>query len=403
MQIKSSTSHRRERPRVTFLQPSYAPYRDALFSKLASIADIKVIYTAGSVDPDRVWAAQAAETYRSEEPKFLRLNIIGKSFKFSMNASIQASKDADVIVTCTNILEFPTYILSAIIARLRNIPVICLLTVSDDYKFIRDKRFYGKVINYVAMKLIHTIVRLSDLCICYSKSGENIARRLKKKSLSSSQYYPLEEEYGDGFSSVIEQEKQPFFNERVESHGVETLKVCILGYVSPRKGLAELLSMIERLDLAKKLELVVAGPIGSDNHYGQALTRQFGNTVKFVGSVNSEEKIRLLQKSDIMIFPTLHDSWGYVVNEAMYCGVPVIASTKSEAAKDLIQHGVNGWVYSSDFEFLSAIRAAQNPEILMNFSFAAHRDVKSFNKQCFQNWMEAILTVTFQKEFGNDR
>jgi glycosyltransferase involved in cell wall biosynthesis len=47
------------------------------------------------------------------------------------------------------------------------------------------------------------------------------------------------------------------------------------------------------------------------------------------------------QSSDIFLFPSLEDGFGYVVAEAMACGLPVI-TTKNTGASDLLQPGVNG-------------------------------------------------------------
>ena len=44
-----------------------------------------------------------------------------------------------------------------------------------------------------------------------------------------------------------------------------------------------------------------------------------------------------------MVFPTLADTWGLVVNEAMAMGLPVLGSIKSQAVTELIEDGVNGW------------------------------------------------------------
>jgi glycosyltransferase involved in cell wall biosynthesis len=51
--------------------------------------------------------------------------------------------------------------------------------------------------------------------------------------------------------------------------------------------------------------------------------------------------IARLQSSDIFLFPSLEDGFGYVVAEAMACGLPVI-TTRNTGAADLIQPGVNG-------------------------------------------------------------
>jgi glycosyltransferase involved in cell wall biosynthesis len=44
------------------------------------------------------------------------------------------------------------------------------------------------------------------------------------------------------------------------------------------------------------------------------------------------------------VFPTHSDPWGLVVNEAMACALPVIASRAAGCTADLVGHGENGLV-----------------------------------------------------------
>src|SRR6266404_3368904 len=49
--------------------------------------------------------------------------------------------------------------------------------------------------------------------------------------------------------------------------------------------------------------------------------------------------------SDVLVFPSEHEPYGLPVNEAMICGVPVIASDRVGAAQDLIREGETGFTY----------------------------------------------------------
>jgi glycosyltransferase involved in cell wall biosynthesis len=45
---------------------------------------------------------------------------------------------------------------------------------------------------------------------------------------------------------------------------------------------------------------------------------------------------RLFAASDLLVFPTLRDCWGMVVNEALAAGVPVLGSRYAGAAEELL-------------------------------------------------------------------
>ncbi len=57
-----------------------------------------------------------------------------------------------------------------------------------------------------------------------------------------------------------------------------------------------------------------------------------------------------------MVLPSVYDAFGVVVNEAMLCGCPVVASDHVGAARDLIKHGETGFVYPcGDIDALAEI------------------------------------------------
>jgi len=62
----------------------------------------------------------------------------------------------------------------------------------------------------------------------------------------------------------------------------------------------------------------------------------------------SQEKLRAFYKSaELFVFPSLKESWGLVVNEAMASGLPVVAGDNVGCVTTLIDHGVNGYIFPS--------------------------------------------------------
>lgn len=62
----------------------------------------------------------------------------------------------------------------------------------------------------------------------------------------------------------------------------------------------------------------------------------------------------LYDNIDIFILPSSEDGFGMTVLESMACGVPVV-TTKMTGASELIEHGVNGFVYNTPQECCAAI------------------------------------------------
>jgi len=59
--------------------------------------------------------------------------------------------------------------------------------------------------------------------------------------------------------------------------------------------------------------------------------------IHFLGHQGIDEIPKLYGISDILVLPSISETWGLVVNEAMACGCAIIVSDKCGCAKDLIQ------------------------------------------------------------------
>jgi glycosyltransferase involved in cell wall biosynthesis len=65
--------------------------------------------------------------------------------------------------------------------------------------------------------------------------------------------------------------------------------------------------------------------------------------VRFIGAKHGEELAEYYAASDVFVFPSLTDTFGIVMLEAMACGVPV-AGYPVRGPIDLIQNGTTGFV-----------------------------------------------------------
>jgi glycosyltransferase involved in cell wall biosynthesis len=109
------------------------------------------------------------------------------------------------------------------------------------------------------------------------------------------------------------------------------------------KGLDQLLAAYERLvDL--DASLLIAGD-GVDEAAFRAVARERNlRSVRFLGFKDHIELPRVFAAADVLVFPTLGDPHGLVVEEAMASGLPVVST---EAAGDISQRlpdGIAGFV-----------------------------------------------------------
>lgn len=79
--------------------------------------------------------------------------------------------------------------------------------------------------------------------------------------------------------------------------------------------------------------------------------------VSFAGFLNQTEIPKAYAVADVLVLPSDgRETWGLVVNEAMACGLPVIASDRVGCGPDLIRQGKTGYIFPcGDTEALSEV------------------------------------------------
>jgi glycosyltransferase involved in cell wall biosynthesis len=74
------------------------------------------------------------------------------------------------------------------------------------------------------------------------------------------------------------------------------------------------------------------------------LTLHMGlKTIVFLGAVNNSDIPTYFYNSAAFVLPSLSESWGLVVNEAMASGLPILISNKINASNTLLKEGINGF------------------------------------------------------------
>jgi glycosyltransferase involved in cell wall biosynthesis len=103
--------------------------------------------------------------------------------------------------------------------------------------------------------------------------------------------------------------------------GSDPLEVLFAGKISVRKGVPYLLQVAGSCPSEVRLTLV--GPIHEEM---KPLLRQVGDNVKVLAPTTKSGLRDLYLRKDVLVLPTLGDSFGFVAMEAMACGLPVIVT-----------------------------------------------------------------------------
>ncbi|MEZ5440774.1 MAG: glycosyltransferase family 4 protein [Lysobacterales bacterium] len=116
------------------------------------------------------------------------------------------------------------------------------------------------------------------------------------------------------------------------------LRVLYVGGDGLRKGIGYLAQALELLDRGD-IQARAAG----DLELSALALGHLSKRIELLGTVARSDMALLFAWADVLVLPSISDTFGMVILEAMAAGVPVIAS-ENTSAPDLIRDGVDGFV-----------------------------------------------------------
>lgn len=139
-----------------------------------------------------------------------------------------------------------------------------------------------------------------------------------------------------------------------------------VGSFIPRKNDKELLGLWAKMPKEDTLMLIGDGQEKED--YERIVAEKNLTNVVIHPYLPHQEILHYFQMADASIFLTKEDIYGHVVNECLSQGTPVVASDKSNSAKNLIQNGKNGWLVplSDEATILKALNSEFTEEMNQN-------------------------------------
>lgn len=139
--------------------------------------------------------------------------------------------------------------------------------------------------------------------------------------------------------------------------------LLFVGQLIKRKGvdlLLEAASKVQKRGYSFSLVLVGSGP---EQDKLKALAQSLGlRNVHFLKEYSPVDMPRVYRSANVVVFPTLEDVWGLVVNEALWSGVPVLASKYAGCTPEILPE-TNVFDPLSPEEFEMALEKAVRGEI----------------------------------------
>ena len=263
------------------------------------------------------------------------------------------------------------------VARKQRVPIIALYhTALDHYCEIRMTRLLGqqggRLMGNAMRRYLAWYYNHAELILAPSETTrQDIATRFTPRT--------------DVLSRGIDTERfNPGFRERSD----DRVRVLFVGRVAPEKNVGLLGKLFTGRDDA---DLVVVG--GGPHREDFMKEMPFAT---FPGLLRGEELQRTYASADVFAFPSRTDTLGNVVLEAMASGLPVVV-TDAMGPKELVKHGVTGFVARSDEEFDKYLtRLIRDRELRRRMGTAARKTAENRTwEQVFGKlvgFYEAVLT-----------
>jgi glycosyltransferase involved in cell wall biosynthesis len=181
--------------------------------------------------------------------------------------------------------------------------------------------------------------------------------------------------------------------------GVQGCVFIFVGRLWTGKGLDHLLDAYARLqDIPHDVSLLIVGD-GPDEERYRAYCREHGlRNVVFAGFHQQADLPRFYAASDVMVFPTLGDPNGLVLEEAMASHLPVVTSDAAGDIRMRVAEGLAGYVVpaadpAAMAERMATLALDETARMAMG-SYASHvasAKVHERYAQDFESFVEAVL------------
>lgn len=367
-------------PRIGVITEIPTPYRLPLFARLAERSDLELeVLFCASVEPGREWRDDgnlARVPHRVMRGWHPVLPARGDTFVYEINpeiVKILRRERYDALV----VGGYGVFAEQAAIAYARATRTPYLLHSESHHG--KKRRALTRAIKRVALPAViahaaaglATGTRAADYLVSYGLPRERV--RIVPNTIDVVAY-------ASAATRVREDPAHTF-----ERLGLPPRFLLFVGRLVETKGLLDLLAAhMHAGGDAPPLVVVGDGPL-------RGLVTAAPN-VRWLGFRQPAELIELFALADRTVLPSLAETWGVVVNEALACGSPVVVSDAVGAAHDLLRPGIDGIVVpAGNIDALATALVRDLPSLEPGHGLIRHFDY-SFAEAQFVEGVELALT-----------
>jgi len=121
---------------------------------------------------------------------------------------------------------------------------------------------------------------------------------------------------------------------------IEELRFLYVGRLVSVKNLHLLINTFNTTGY--KLTIVGYGPLEEE------LKCSANNNIKFMGKISNDVMDTIYESHDVLILPSNSETWGLVIEEAIYYGLPVIVSNAVSCQNEMVKDPGTGVVFQSN-------------------------------------------------------
>lgn len=307
------------RKRVAVVTNIVAPYRTPALRELARLVELRVFYSA-ETESNRPWTVSRDLPFDYEIVDGRAIDARGRTLYISPRLISRLRAFRPSVVAIGGFSAPAVYALC-----------YCVMSGANLILINEGTRHTERGLGPVSRLLRWVLVRAAKAYIAVSTSAEDRLCDLGAKPMHCVVVpYALD---------IADRPTRDY------SSAGSVPRILYVGQFIERKGVLQLLDAVERVGRSQAVSLTMVGHGPLEETLRSVIAaRYLESCVTMRGFVDQPELPALYAEHDLFAFPSLEETFGVVLLEAMAAGLPTIASCFAGATRDFVEVGNSGWI-----------------------------------------------------------